>query len=117
MRDVHERVDVFAPCFSPTMSQLTIMKGFVSLEAVKNRHIFLFSLDLAHQFFGSSMMSLKFWNTMFKSAFFSETAHNESYQRVPEIVVLCGNADPSVISSFHPHGHIWNPASTYAWQR
>ena len=37
VRDVNVRyiIDVFAPCFSPTMNKLTFMKGFVPLEAAR----------------------------------------------------------------------------------
>ena len=47
-------VSMSAPCFSPTMNQLTFMKSFVSLEAVKNRSALLHSLDLVRHFSGSS---------------------------------------------------------------
>ena len=50
------------------MLQLACMKYFIVLEAVKNRRIYSFFVDISHTLFGKEMMLLPQLSTMLDSA-------------------------------------------------
>ena len=87
------------------------MKYLFILEAIKNRRIFACLRDLSHKLFGFEMMLLPQLSTMLGSAPFLECRMgvcNEFYNFCP-----LQESISSDIFSFPPHGHTWNPASTY----